>query len=52
MIHDEIIIEVREADAPEAAEILQGTMEAAGREVLEAVPVVAEARIADSWAEK
>ena len=52
MIHDEIIIEVPEANAVEAARRLQQTMEAAGRELLKQVPVVAEARIADSWAEK
>ena len=52
MIHDEIIIEVPEANAVEAAWVLQQTMEAAGREVLKQVPVVAEARIADSWASK
>ena len=52
MIHDEIIIEVPEANAVEAAQRLQQTMEAAGRELLKQVPVVAEARIADSWAEK
>ena len=52
MIHDEIIIEVPEANALEAAQMLQQTMEAAGREALKQVPVVAEARIADSWAEK
>ena len=51
MIHDEIIIEVPEANADEAARILQQTMEAAGREILKQVPIVAEARIADSWAE-
>ena len=52
MIHDEIIIEVPEANAVEAARMLQQTMEAAGREVLKQVPVAAEARITDSWAEK
>ena len=52
MIHDEIIIEVPEANAVEAARTLQQTMEAAGKEVLKQVPIVAEARIADSWAEK
>lgn len=52
MIHDEIIIEVPEANAVEAARMLQQTMEAAGREVLKQVPVAAEARIADSWAEQ
>ena len=52
MIHDEIIIEVPEADAYEAAAILQRTMETAGNEVLKTVPVVAEARIADNWSQK
>ena len=52
MIHDEIIVEVPEANAVEAARILQQTMETAGREVLKQVPIVAEARIVDSWAEK
>lgn len=52
MIHDEIIIEVPEINAVEAAQMLQQTMEAAGRQVLKQVPIVAEARIADSWAEK
>ena len=52
MIHDEIIIEVPEANAAETARILQQTMEAAGREALKQVPIVAEARIADGWAEK
>ena len=52
MIHDEIIIEVPEANAVEAARRLQQTMEAAGGEILKQVPVVTEARIADSWAEK
>ena len=52
MIHDEIIIEVPEANAHDAAAILQRTMETAGNEVLKTVPVVAEARIADNWAQK
>ena len=52
MIHDEIIIEVPEANAYEAAAILQRTMETAGNGVLKTVPVVAEARIADNWSQK
>lgn len=52
MIHDEIIIEVPEANADDAAIILQRTMETSGNEVLRTVPVVAEARIADNWAQK
>lgn len=52
MIHDEIIIEVPEVNAYEAAAILQRTMETAGNGVLKTVPVVAEARIADNWSQK
>ncbi len=52
MIHDEIVIEVPEANAYDAASILQRTMETAGNEVLKTVPVVAEARIVDNWAQK
>ena len=36
----------------ELTQMLQQTMETAGREVLKQVPIVAEARIADSWTEK
>ena len=52
MIHDEIIIEVPEANACAAAAILRRTMETAGNEALKTVPVVAETRIADNWAQK
>ena len=52
MIHDEIIIEAPEANAHDAAALLQRTMETAGSEVLKTVPVVAEARIADNWSQK
>ena len=52
MVHDEIIVECPEARAQDVAQILQNTMEAAGRELLSDVPVVAEVQIADSWAEK
>lgn len=52
MVHDEIIIEAPEANAYEAAAILQHTMETAGNELLKTVPVVAEARIADNWSQK
>lgn len=51
-VHDEILLEVPEAFAEEAAYELKHTMEKAGAYYLKQVPVVAETTIADSWAEK
>lgn len=51
-VHDEILLEVPEAFAEEAARELKSTMEKAGAYYLKQVPVVAETTIADSWAEK
>jgi DNA polymerase-1 len=49
-IHDEILVEVLENRAPEVASILKTTMEQAGQTYLSRVPVVADVRIASSWA--
>lgn len=51
-VHDEIILEVCEEKASDAAKILKDIMEKAGNECLKKVPVVAETTIADSWADK
>ena len=51
-VHDEIILEVEEEQAPKAQQILQQVMVAAGEHYLTQVPVVVEATIADSWAGK
>jgi len=51
-VHDEIILEVPEAETEKAAAILKDVMEAAGRRYLKKVPVLAEPSIANSWAEK
>ena len=51
-VHDEIILEVEEAQALKAQQILQQVMVAAGRHYLTDVPVVVEATIADNWAGK
>jgi DNA polymerase I-like protein with 3'-5' exonuclease and polymerase domains len=51
-VHDEILLEVPEEKAEEAAERLKDVMERAGAFYLKKVPVVAETIIADSWAEK
>jgi DNA polymerase I-like protein with 3'-5' exonuclease and polymerase domains len=50
-IHDEILVEAPEDHAEEVARILKATMEEAGRVYLQQVPVVADVRIAVSWAE-
>lgn len=52
IIHDEILLEVPETEAPEAAVSLKMAMENAGKDILPSVPCAAEARAADSWAEK
>ena len=49
-VHDEILVEVLEERAPEVASILKTTMEQAGQAYLSQVPVVADVRIALSWA--
>jgi DNA polymerase-1 len=49
-VHDEIILEAPEEEAPVVGAILKHTMEEAGRCYLTQVPVVAEVTIADSWA--
>ncbi|MCD8487915.1 MAG: bifunctional 3'-5' exonuclease/DNA polymerase [Desertifilum sp.] len=52
VIHDEIILEVSAENAEVTKHLLQEKMEEAGRYYLKVVPVVAEAKIADSWGEK
>lgn len=47
IIHDEIVVECDEADAPRIAERVCRQMVAAGQEYLHQVPVVAEPKIAD-----
>ena len=49
-VHDEIILEVEEEQAPKARQSLQQVMEAAGQHYLTDVPVVVKAFITDSWA--
>jgi DNA polymerase-1 len=51
-VHDELIFEVPEEPAEAAVKLITGVMERAGEPVLSlAVPLIAEAGIADSWAE-
>jgi DNA polymerase I-like protein with 3'-5' exonuclease and polymerase domains len=51
-VHDEILLEVPESKAMEAAHELKSIMEKAGACYLKNVPVIAETVIADSWADK
>ena len=51
-MHDEILLEADENDANLAAELLKTVMESAGNEIMKSVPCVANAKAADSWAEK
>lgn len=51
-VHDEIVAEGPEETAELACQIVKETMEAAGNQLVPAVPIAAEAGIADSWAEK
>jgi len=51
-VHDEIILEAPIEGEDEVVVILKETMEEAGREFLEKVPVVAEITVGNSWAHK
>jgi DNA polymerase-1 len=51
-VHDEIILEVPERTAREAAVILKETMIEAGKAYLSKVPVEVEVTIGETWAEK
>jgi DNA polymerase I len=48
-IHDEIVIEVAEAQAAECAQVLEREMVAAAREYIRSVPVTVDVAIADAW---
>ncbi len=51
-VHDEIVLEVPESEAEEAASCLQTAMVGAGQRFLRRVPVEAEATIGHTWADK
>jgi DNA polymerase I len=51
-VHDEIILEVPEEKANDAAAILRETMIEAGKAYLCKVPVEVEVTVGDTWAEK
>lgn len=51
-IHDEIIVECNRNEGEEIAKMVRNIMEEAGEQFLKTIPVVAEATIAASWAEK
>ena len=49
VVHDEILLEALDSDAPLAAEILKSTMEEAGNSILTHVPCQADVLIASNW---
>lgn len=51
-VHDELVLEVPEALAAEAATVLKECMERAGAEVLAPVPVEVEVGVGDTWGDK
>lgn len=51
-IHDEIVVECLKDEAPMIQEILKSAMEISAKKYLKTVPIVADAHIASSWAEK
>ena len=51
-VHDEIVLECDADNADETAKLLKSTMEDAGTKYVKSLPIVAEACVADSWAEK
>lgn len=51
-IHDEIVVECTNEQAEMIQSILRSAMELSAKKYLKTVPVVADAHIASSWAEK
>jgi DNA polymerase I-like protein with 3'-5' exonuclease and polymerase domains len=51
-VHDEFLLEAPIETEDEVAMILKKTMELAGKEFLEKVPVLAEVNVGNCWAEK
>ena len=51
-VHDELVAECPEEKAPELLEVMVREMEAAGREFIPEVPVVAEGAVGKTWADK
>src|SRR5882724_4882048 len=49
IIHDEIVVEVDEAEAAQVAQTVERTMCAAGEEYVQAVPVKVESQVASEW---
>lgn len=52
IVHDEILMEVPEAEAEESAVLLKNVMEEAAAMILTDIPCTVDAKISDSWAGK
>ena len=51
-IHDELLAEGPLATATQAKEVVERVMVAAGNQIVTAVPITADAKVAATWAEK
>ena len=51
-VHDEIVLECDSGKCDKMAQLLKETMEEAGAKYVKDIPIVAEACVAESWAEK
>ena len=51
-VHDEIVLECGGKDAEKHSQLLKETMEEAGAKYIKDLPIIAEACVAESWAEK
>lgn len=49
VVHDEIVLEVREEEVEEAKEVLENSMKVGMRGIIKDVPIVVEALVSDNW---
>lgn len=49
VVHDEIVLEVREEEVEEAKEVLENSMKVGMRGIIKDVPIVVEALVSDKW---
>ena len=52
LVHDEVLVEVKESQALEVQNIVQNTMEESGRKFIKDVPIIAESQIIPNWGSK
>lgn len=52
LVHDEVLVEVREDQAEDVLPLVQTKMEASGRKYIKDVPIIAEPQIIPNWGDK